>query len=185
MIKRLGLTVAAVMLAASSEAGSIKAYCVNRLRDLSQCLWVDVGAINHSDVSCSVGLKLTDALTQHWEYSRGKRVGLIRNMGTVWEEEQLGIPFLMGGRGANPDKEYPADLKNRLNSFVGPGFPIDRQPNWLRESFGYERRPFVEMANVEAGITYGLTVRTGVSPGQAADFVLGIVGLDPAKDDKH
>ena len=54
---------------------------------------------------------------------------------------------------------------------------------WSAEAFKNDRYAQIHAFDFETGIALGVYIETGYSPGETLDFLLGIIGIDIAKDD--
>lgn len=159
-------------------------YVKNRSNDLLDVFWLDV------DVGLwpSVDLHVTDYFGVGLGYSdqsiplvnwHGRHVGWVprQTIGvgaviavTHYQHEANMVPVVSGSGPYRDDVQSPPILGGFMPTyFVKTYRPSDRG---------------LRLTDVGAGVTAGLGVRVGFSPGELLDFVLGFVGVDLGDDDR-
>jgi hypothetical protein len=150
-------------LGAGSTLGC--AYARERAADLADVFTLEVGAGYglHADV------KATDLLHVGAGYAHLRKAGF-RGRDLVWaRDREVGLPVsAILAVGAWRDGGY--DRLGHLHVNLGDLLAYDDP--WRR-------------ADLEVGVTAGIvSLRIGLSPGHLVDLLAGIVGLDPAGDDR-
>ena len=174
-------------LAAFLLAAWTSGCATGRLADLRDCARLSLGVGPGLDATAKLGCLAHPSLGVA---SRTRRVGLEnRHRHGSWREEQyvwpaeilvqaLGemwggesVPLASYGRFALPD--LPGDPDVATSWF--PVLQAGRDPNPFA---------FRELADLELGATvFVVSVRAGVNPLEILDFLLGVAGFDPARDD--
>lgn len=166
--------------------------CRGRLADLRECASLSVGVGQGLDATARIGPLAHPGLGAVG--SRTWRLGLPgRAHGACWREEQLVWPMLplfaerlqqtWGARGPGGTLAYArtADRGTPDATHVETvWFPLLSRPRRARAT------RFREVSAIEVGGTVlVVSARAGINPLELVDFLAGLVGLDPSRDDVH
>lgn len=169
-------------------------YAAARARDLADIFQVNAGF----SMGLATQIKATDLLHLHQGISMDKKFGFVGRHGGTWEEYTSGLlPLLPAYACLDPNSPHPFPLPDpgadeyintRTCTLGGPGITGAVQ-DWCNvvhlPGLGMPRRRWVDRFDLELGATaLVVNARAGVSPGQAIDFLVGWLGLDPAHDDR-
>jgi hypothetical protein len=151
------------VLAAALLAGC--AYARDRAADLADIVAIEAGA----GIGLHADVKATDWAHLGLGYAHVRKVGLRGRDIESLRDREVGLP-LSGTLAVGAWRDGNLARLGHLHADI-PDLLAYEDP-WRR-------------ADVEVGVTAGvLSLRAGFSPGQLVDFLAGLVGLDPAGDDR-
>lgn len=167
-------------------------YIAARGRDLADCFQLNGGF----SLGLSAQIKATDLVHLHPGFSMDKKFGFVGRYGGVWEEYNSGTLALLpcvplGFDGSHPTRLPDPRAESYLNARTAvtgsKGLRAEVQ-DWCNvvhvPSLGEPKRPWIDRFDLEVGATALVAnARVGFSPGQVVDFLVGIIGFDPAGDD--
>lgn len=158
-------------------------YAAARAADLADVFQANAGI----GPGLLASLKATELACVAVGWSADRKWGFLGRHAGAWSEENLGFPVSnIGEFHAAPSLRLLAALRCFQVREAGPFVRGDAEFFWRRldSRAGWTGSDGIDKFDLEAGATAGLVnARLGLSPGQALDFLLGLLAIDPAGDD--